>query len=603
MQSRAHHSQSASYSMQRRPPIAPSASSSGLLIKSTIGRRERKVKHGRRESKRRSYQARRRRSSPAAIAVGIVAATTVLLLGGMATFLQFSKGTKLVLSRRLLRGHIVGSSYANSVPLPPSLFPPRYPMVTAGQDGVDASGSIDPDILDMCAKTLFHTLETTTVVLPENETFVHTGDIDAQWLRDSAGQVHPYLVPWFPGGALVSQDKRLSRVVSGLIRRVATYIRHDPYANSFNIDSTRQFTEKQRSLGRHDFVSTWNYELDSGCYFLRMLYFYWKAVPDAPVLRERPVQEAVAIMVELWINEQDHEADVYPKGPLFDCQNCDGPYRYPGLPRDGKGRPTKRTGMTWTGFRPSDDASMYGYLVPANMFAVVALGYVAEMSSALWRENEGATELASKATRLAFEINEGIRTHGIVDHPDLGRIYAYEVDGLGGFLLMDDANIPSLLSAPYLGYEYDPEVYANTKRFIFSKDNPNYQSGTNAWTGDIKSYGSPHMRTSIWQNVWPMALAMEGLTSESPEEKVKIINQLYQASAGTHWMHESFDVNNPKQFTRPWFCWADALFAELVMSVTDACPGIDQKYTIRWWKDPVLVPGGSFAGDQKIYAD
>ena len=45
-------------------------------------------------------------------------------------------------------------------------------------------------------------------------------------------------------------------------------------------------------------------------------------------------------------------------------------------------------GMTWSGFRPSDDACAYGYLIPSNMFAVVVLGYLAEICRDVLRDSE-----------------------------------------------------------------------------------------------------------------------------------------------------------------------------------------------------------------------
>lgn len=301
-------------------------------------------------------------------------------------------------------------------------------------------------------------------------------------------------------------------------------------------------------------ISTWNYELDSACYFIRMLYFYWKQSPNgnrpSSVLRLQRVQQAVEIMVDVWIAEQKHEIDEQsvPFGPLLDCLNCNKPYRYPGLPRDGKGSPTNASsGLTWTGFRPSDDACTYGFLVPANMFAVVALEYVVELSKQLWNN----PLLAQKAKKLGQDIQTGIENHAIIDHPVHGKIYAYEVDGLGNSLLMDDANVPSLLSIPYLGYKYyDREVYANTRRFIFSSDNPTYQEGRNALTGEIEGYGSPHMNAAIRRNIWPMSIAMQGLTTDNVEKKVRLVETLLKASAGTGWMHESIDVSNPRKFTR-----------------------------------------------------
>jgi meiotically up-regulated gene 157 (Mug157) protein len=331
---------------------------------------------------------------------------------------------------------------------------------------------------------------------------------------------------------------------------------------------------------------------------MRMLYFYWKQSPRSnafySVLLLPSVQEAVEIMVDLWIAEQKHELDHFPTGPLFDCRNCNKPYRYRGLRRRGKGRPTNATaGLTWSGFRPSDDECTYGYLVPANMFAVVVLEYMMEMASDLWLN----AELSEKAGRLAKDIDQGIQTHGIVGHPQFGRIYAYEVDGLGKHLLMDDANVPSLLSAPYLGYAVDETVYANTRNFIFSKANPTFRQGTNELTGEIKGYGSVHMIAAIRNNIWPMSLAVQGLVSDSLEEKIQLAETLVKASAGTGWMHESIDVQYPHNFTRAWFCWADSLFAELVMSITDECPLSNHKYKVHEWRDPVKVAGGVYAAD------
>lgn len=504
----------------------------------------------------------------------------------------------LTISIKVLRKY---SKKKNTLHATSPSFPPLYPKVTRNSDDTTSTSQLSKEALDMCTRTLWHTLETTTIVMPDGDSFVHTGDMDDLWLRDSAAQVHPLLIPIFENGkaeALVAQDAKLDRIVSGLIKRTAMYIRHDPYANAFRIDDSYVFSKAQKKMGRHDLISTWNYELDSAVYYLRMLYFYWKTSPNAKssesVLQLQQVQNAVNIMLDLWIAEQRHEEDAFPTGPLFDCDNCNKPYRYPGLKRNGKGTPTNSTcGLTWTGFRPSDDECVYGYLVPANMFAVVVLEYVVEMATVLWRD----TAMAEKAQKLANEIQRGIEEHAIVKGPDDNLIYAYEVDGLGNYLLMDDANVPSLMSIPYLGYKYDPEIYANTRRFILSPHNPTYVKGSNAFTGEIEGYGSPHMKSQIRDNIWPMALAIQGLTSDDIEEKIHIVETLVKASAGTGWMHESFSAANPKRFTRSWFCWADSLFAELVLSLTDKCPNPEHKYNVLEWRDTNVVPGGRFALD------
>lgn len=481
---------------------------------------------------------------------------------------------------------IVQRAYLQSVKQSNSLvFPPKFPVVDRlGHEDLDEA------TLDMCDRTLWHTLETTTIVMPDGDTFIHTGDIDDLWLRDSASQIHPLLVPFGDDGkSLVASDARLARVVSGLIQRTAMYIRHDPYANAFRIDDTYVFSEQQKRLGRHDLISTWNYELDSACFYIRMIYYFYKALPDHQVLRKQSVQEAVDIMLDVWIAEQNHEGDAFPTGPLFDCKNCNKPYRYPGLPRNGKGAPTAPVGLTWTGFRPSDDECTYNYLIPANMFCVVALQYVQELAVVLWNNSS----MRQKAAKLEQEIDRGLSQHAIVNHAKYGRVYAYEVDGLGNFALMDDANVPSLMSIPYIGYKYDPDVYANTKRFILSEDNPTYHKGKTLEAGEIEGYGSPHMSRAIQNNIWPMSLAVQALSSEDSQEKLRLVSKLVKSTGGTGWMHESFDVTNPKRFTRSWFCWADSLFAELVMTLSDQCPR--QPYHIMKWNDPEGIPGGKFA--------
>ena len=451
---------------------------------------------------------------------------------------------------------------------------PRYPI-----NHRDATNKLATnEAISACNHALWRTLETTTYVLPKNETFIFTGDIYELWVRDSAAQIHTLLLPntmLLDGGtksSLVQSDPRLQRIVSGLILKTARFIRHDPYANAFRMKDDREFSEFEReALGRHGFIATWNYELDSGCYFMRMVYFFHINFPTHPVLQMREVKEAVMIMIDVWIAEQRHEDDEYPEGALFDCYHCDAlPYRYnpDELQRGGKGTATNSSvGLTWSGFRPSDDPCEYGYLIPANMFVVAVLGYMMELCDSIWHDEV----LKNKANKLREEIHFGIQEHGIVDHSKYGKIYAFEVDGLGNSLLTDDANIPNLLSIPYLGYEYDEEVYANTKRFILSDDNPTFHKGEFNRI-KIEGLGSSHNLKLIPDEIWPMGMIMQGLVSKDIKEKVEIVEKLLQASANTNQMHEGFSANNPAEFSRSWFCWADSLFAELVMSLSDECP-------------------------------
>jgi meiotically up-regulated gene 157 (Mug157) protein len=211
--------------------------------------------------------------------------------------------------------------------------------------------------------------------------------------------------------------------------------------------------------------------------------------------------------------------------------------------------------MVWSGFRPSDDACTFGYLIPANMFAVVTLGMLASLALEVFDDDE----LQREALALRSDIDFGIQTYGTVEHPRYGHMYAYETDGFGNYSLMDDANVPSLLSLPYLGYcsPVDP-IYRNTRRYVLSNDNPYFASGRMA-----QGVGSPHTPVGY---VWPMALTMQAMTSTDPDEQVELLRVLVASSAGTGLMHESFNPDDPHQFTRPWFAWANSLFAQCIMN-------------------------------------
>jgi meiotically up-regulated gene 157 (Mug157) protein len=248
--------------------------------------------------------------------------------------------------------------------------------------------------------------------------------------------------------------------------------------------------------------------------------------------------EAVMLMVETWIVEQHHEEQ--------------SPYRYFELPRDGLGSKTQYTGMTWTGFRPSDDACKHGYLIPANIHAAAALERVLILNDRIWRHKV----LGEKASKLLYEIEMGIKKYGIVTNEDGKRIYAYEVDGLGGILTgFDDANIPSLLSIPLLGWSgYDHEIFVATRQQLLSNNNLYYFEGS-----ALKGIGSPHTPKN---SIWPMALVVQGLTEEGDNRAEKMAFQMKQLllTACHDSMHESNNVDSPCRLTRTWFEWANSLF-------------------------------------------
>lgn len=399
-------------------------------------------------------------------------------------------------------------------------------------------------LAQMFRQCYLNTIETTTEFLEDQTTFVFTGDIAAMWLRDSTAQIRPLV-------ALAAQDLNIQKLVQGLIQRQAEYILIDPYANAFN--------KEPNSRGHHDITlrNPWvwerKFELDSLCYPIQLCADYWKATNDSSIFNST-VHEMFSKVIELMQTEQNHDKD---SAYTFERPRQNQTQPSDTLPFGGKGTRTNYTGMVWSGFRPSDDACKFGYLIPANMFAVVILSYIVEIAQGVFQD----MPLASRAERLSQEIEFGIQTYGIVNHPRYGQIYAYETDGYGNYNLMDDANIPSLLSIPYLGYRpaSDP-LYQNTRAFILSSDNPYYYQGTCA-----QGVGSPHTPKGY---IWPLSLIMQGMTATKRSEQDEIVKTLVQTTANTNYMHESFNCDNPQEFTREWFAWANTLFGQFIQEWT-----------------------------------
>lgn len=399
-----------------------------------------------------------------------------------------------------------------------------------------------PHLLETFQNAFVSTIDTTWKQLPDGESFVITGDIPAMWLRDSSAQVRHYL-------PFVKEDEELRKLIEGLIARQMRCILLDPYANAFNEEANgnRWCEDRTQHL---QMVWERKYEVDSLCYPVQLSYLYWKESGSSAIFTPS-FHRAMDTVVETFRTEQRH----FERSPyrfIRPEENCNG-LEQETLQNDGMGMPVNYTGMTWSGFRPSDDACTFGYLIPSNMFAVVILGYLAEMAEAGF----GDQLLRDKALRLRHEIDYGIRHYAIWRHPVYGPIYAYETDGFGNYTLMDDANVPSLLSIPYLGYRpVEDPIYQNTRRFILSKENPYYYEGTVA-----RGIGSPHTPENY---IWHIALSMQGLTASTRQEAEEMIGLILSTDAGCARMHEGFDVNDPSQFTRPWFAWANSLFAELV---------------------------------------
>ncbi len=364
------------------------------------------------------------------------------------------------------------------------------------------------------------------------------------WLRDSTAQVSHYI-------PLAVEDEEVRDIIKGVIKTQFKYILIDPYANAFNEEPNSKGHIKD--IPRNDpWVFERKYEIDSLCYPLRLIYKYWKATGDSSVFDES-FNQAAKVIIKQWITEQRH----FEKSPYsFIRPNC----RWKDtLHNEGKGMPVSYTGMTWSGFRPSDDGCVFGYLVPSNMFAVVVIGYVIEIFSTFYAYESA---FISECETLKEEIEHGIDAYAVYDHPKYGKIYACETDGMGNRRLFDDANVPSLISLPYLGYcDKNDKMYLRTRKFILSEDNPYYYKGKFG-----RGVGSPHTPEGY---IWHIALSMQGLTSNDPEEIREVIDILCSTDGDTGFMHEGFNADNPKEFSREWFAWSNSLFAEFIEYAVD----------------------------------
>lgn len=387
-----------------------------------------------------------------------------------------------------------------------------------------------------------NTLDTTvdfSMVNGRPDTYVITGDIDAMWLRDSTAQVWPYL-------SLSKNDKPLQQLIAGVINRQTQNVLFDPYANAFYKDRTKTGEWKGDHTDMKPGLHERKWEIDSLCYTVRLAHGYWKTTGDISVF-DAEWKEAAKTIVKTFKEQQR--------------KGSKGPYKFErttswatdGVPLGGYGYPVKPDGLICSMFRPSDDATIYPYLIPANFFAVVSLNQIAEILNAVYKDAALATECAA----LAKEVAMALQQHAITVHPAFGKVYAYEVNGFGSYNLMDDANVPSLLSLPYLDAikNTDP-VYQNTRKLVLSESNPFFFKGSAG-----EGIGGPHIGVDM---IWPISIIMRGLTSVNDAEVKNCIDKLVASHGDTGFMHEAFHKNDAKQFTRKWFAWANTLFGELV---------------------------------------
>ena len=403
----------------------------------------------------------------------------------------------------------------------------------------------DPKMAWMFENCFPNTLDTTVFHGTKNgrpDTFVITGDINAMWLRDSTAQVWPYM-------PLMQSDANLKNLIAGLVNRQTQCILIDPYANAFNNEPHPDGEWMSDNTDMKPMLHERKWEIDSLCYTIRLSHEYWKRTGDTSVF-DGDWTKAMNLVIKTFREQQRKE------GP--------GPYQFQRkterqldtLNNKGYGNPVNPVGLIVSSFRPSDDASTFGFLVPSNFFAVTSLQQVAEIAEKVTNDRS----LAAESKTLAGEVSDALQKYAVVQHPKYGKVYAFEVDGHGNAYFMDDANVPSLLAMPYLGtVDLNDKVYQNTRKLVLSEDNPYFFKG-NAGEG----IGGPHVGYDM---VWPMSIIMRAQTSSSDEEIKHCLRMLRDTDANTGFMHETFHKDDPANFSRSWFAWANTLFGELIVAL------------------------------------
>lgn len=395
----------------------------------------------------------------------------------------------------------------------------------------------DKRVGEMFEKCFFNTIDTTCKFQEDGSVFVITGDIPAMWLRDSTAQVLQYLY--------FAEDEDVKTLIKGVIKRQIKYIITDTYANAFMLNENCVSEWDGRYITERSARIIWErkFELDSLCYPLFLASKYYEATGDSSIFDDEFLYGYDYIISTFKI-EQKHSTLSSYKHKFWDEPTFVG--------EGNKKRGDK--GLIWSGYRPSDDRCEYNYHIPDNMFVVSVMNKFYKIFNDVLHDEKRAED----CDYFVKTLTPLIEKFGIKKVKGYGKVYVSETDCLGHYTLNDDANIPSLLSIPYLEYPYiDKEIYNNTRKWILSKNNEFYYEGS-----VLKGIGSPHTPNG---RVWPLSLCMQGITSEDSEEIMSVFNMLINSDEGTGYMHESVDVDNPAKYSRPWFAWANSMFAYFVL--------------------------------------
>lgn len=394
------------------------------------------------------------------------------------------------------------------------------------------------------------------------QSFIVTGDINAEWLRDSTSQLAGYQ-------ALAKEDEKIKKLILGAINTQAEYVIESPYCNAFQPPPPSRLAHSGNGQGdtvhplfEPSFVFECKYELDSLAHFLALGNQFYNHT------------QSTAFLTPRWLTALDTVLKVLDKQsePTFDTDTGrfrKTEYRFrrntdagtETLNLGGVGNPLNgRTGLVRSAFRPSDDATIFGFFIPANAMMAVELKRASQML-----RTAGKTDLANTLQKRGESLEKAVWEHGVVKHKKFGDVFAFEVDGFGSALLMDDANVPSLLALPLLGFlDASDKTYQNTRKMILCKEgNPYYLHGR-----AFKGIGGPHIGL---QNAWPMSLLVQALTSNDDDEIMQSVHMVRNASR-LGLVHESIFVDSLSEYTRSWFAWANSVFAQTMLDLARRKP-------------------------------
>lgn len=401
-------------------------------------------------------------------------------------------------------------------------------------------------LFENCFPNTLDTTVTATTKDGKPDTYVITGDIDAMWLRDSSAQVWPYL-------PLMKDDKKLQNMIAGVVNRHAFYVLVDPYANAFYNDPNRKGHKDKTEM--KPWVHERKWEVDSLCYVIRLAHGYWKHSKDTSCFDATWLDAMKKIVATFKSEQRKNGKSAYSFRRVTE-------YTHDTAAGGGSGYPINPVGLICSVFRPSDDGTVFPFLIPSNYFAVKSLQQLAEIANTALNENAFAKECLD----LAAEVEAALKKYAVVEHRTAGKILAYEADGFGAHYMIDDSNIPSLISMPYLGAisTKDP-LYKRTRKFLLTPGNHPYYAKGKAAEGTT----GPHAGREM---IWPMGIIIRAMTSSDEAEIKKCISMLKATHAGSGFMHEAFYKDDATKFTRKWFAWANTLFGEFILTLAEEKP-------------------------------